>query len=295
MEGLPDGVVRIRADNPSPMTLDGTNTYVAERWVIDPGPGDERHLATVLEAAGGSVDGIVLTHDHFDHAEGAARLAAMAGGVPIRHPGAGDDAGPFEVMGAPGHSRDSVCLFRGRVCFSGDTVLGEGSVFIAADGGGLIGYLAALEALRERDLEAICPGHGPVVWDPRERITHYIEHRLEREGKVLAALEAGARTDDEILERAWADAPIDSVPMLRAAAAATLAAHLDKLRAEGRAALIRLARRDWVQTSPVRAVQGFRVVPMHMRTRHHSRKGPHPSCSPVPPAPAGCSQSSVPL
>lgn len=231
---MPAGVVRIRADNPSPMTLDGTNTYVAEGWVIDPGPDDERHLEAVLAAAGGRIEGIVLTHDHFDHSQGAPRLAALARGVPIRHPGAGDDAGPFAAIASPGHSRDSVCLLYGRICFSGDTVLGEGSVFIPGDGGGLTGYLAALERLLELELDAICPGHGPVVWDPHARVRHYIDHRLERERKVLDAIEAGARSDDEILERAWDDAPIDTVPMLRAAAAATLDAHLSKLREEGR-------------------------------------------------------------
>lgn len=224
----------MRADNPSPMTLDGTNTYVVARWVVDPGPDDEAHLRAVLGAAGGSIEGIVLTHDHFDHAQGAPRLASMAGGVPVRHPGSGDDPGPFTAVPSPGHSRDSVCLIRDRVCFAGDTILGEGSVFVPGDGGGLAGYLAALEGLLELDLDAICPGHGPVVWDPHDRIAHYIEHRLERERKVLAAIEAGARTNDEILDRAWDDAPIDSIPMLRAAAAATLDAHLEKLRADGR-------------------------------------------------------------
>lgn len=224
----------MRAGNPSPMTLDGTNTYVAAGWVVDPGPDDEAHLTAVFAAAGGVIEGIVLTHDHFDHAQGAARLAQMAGGVPVRHPGAGDDAGPFRALASPGHSRDSVCLIHGRVCFSGDTVLGEGSVFVPGDGGGLGAYLEALERLLTVELDAICPGHGPVVWDPADRVRHYIEHRLERERKVLAALEAGARGEDEILDRAWDDAPIDTVPVLRAAAAATLQAHLDKLRAEGR-------------------------------------------------------------
>jgi glyoxylase-like metal-dependent hydrolase (beta-lactamase superfamily II) len=234
VERLPDGVTRVRAQNPSPMTLDGTNTYVAAAWVIDPGPDDEAHLHAILEAAGGPLAGVILTHDHFDHAAGAERLAATAGGVPIRHPGAGDDAGPFEAVPSPGHSTDSVCLIHDGVCFTGDTVLGQGSVFVPGDGGGLVGYLAALEHLLELDFDVICPGHGPVVWNPRERIRHYIEHRLEREQKVLDALAAGARSKDEILERAWDDAPITSVPMLRAAAAATLDAHLDKLRAEGR-------------------------------------------------------------
>lgn len=234
MDRLPDGVARVRAANPSPLTLDGTNTYVAAGWVVDPGPDDERHLVAVLAAAGGRIDGIVLTHLHSDHAEGAGRLSAMAGGVPVRHPGGGDDPGPFEAVPSPGHSPDSVCLVHERLCFTGDTVLGEGSVFIPADGGGLAGYLAALERLRRLELDAILPGHGPVVWDPAERLAYYIEHRLERERKVLAALEAGARSTDEILDSAWDDAPIDTVPMLRAAAAATLEAHLDKLRAEGR-------------------------------------------------------------
>jgi glyoxylase-like metal-dependent hydrolase (beta-lactamase superfamily II) len=234
VERLPAGVLRVRADNPSPMTLDGTNTWITAGWVVDPGPNDEAHLTAVLEAAGGQVEGVVLTHDHFDHAAGAGRFAAMAGGVPVRHPGAGDPAGPFEVIPTPGHSRDSVCLMLGSVCFSGDTVLGQGSVFIPADGGGLQGYLEALERLLTLDIEVVCPGHGPVAWDAHERIAHYIEHRLERERKVLDAIASGARTNDEILERAWDDAPIDSVPMLRTAAATTLDAHLDKLRAEGR-------------------------------------------------------------
>ena len=58
----PEGVKRVRATNPSPYTLDGTNTYVVEGWVVDPGPDDDGHLERVVQAAGGSVAGIVLTH-----------------------------------------------------------------------------------------------------------------------------------------------------------------------------------------------------------------------------------------
>ena len=76
---LPDGVVRVRADNPSPLTLDGTNTYVVEGWVVDPGPADERHLERVVAAAGGTVEGILLTHAHGDHSDGAEPLAALTG------------------------------------------------------------------------------------------------------------------------------------------------------------------------------------------------------------------------
>jgi glyoxylase-like metal-dependent hydrolase (beta-lactamase superfamily II) len=127
-----------------------------------------------------------------------------------------------------------VSLLLGRVCFCGDTVLGEGSVFISPGEGSLSGYLDSLRRLRELDLETICPGHGPFVDDPRAKLDEYIEHRLERERKVIAALESGARTRDEILDQAWDDVELDAAPFLRDAAGATLQAHLEKLAEEGR-------------------------------------------------------------
>ena len=83
---IPDGVVRVRAPNPSAFTLDGTNTYVVERWVIDPGPNDTRHLDAVIAAAGDGIEGIAITHAHPDHDEGAPALAERAGGVPVVRP-----------------------------------------------------------------------------------------------------------------------------------------------------------------------------------------------------------------
>jgi glyoxylase-like metal-dependent hydrolase (beta-lactamase superfamily II) len=228
----PDGVTRVRADNPSPYTLDGTNTYVVEGWVIDPGPADEAHLGRVVEAAGGSVAGIVLTHDHPDHADGAPLLAERTG-VEVQRPAEGA-AGPFEVVPTPGHAPDHVSLLWRRVLFAGDTVLGAGSVFVAPGGGAMAAYLDSLRRLRELDLEAIAPGHGPFVWDPRAKLDEYIEHRLDRERKVLAALDAGARTRDALLDQAWDDVPFDEAPVLRIAAGVTLDAHLEKLREEGR-------------------------------------------------------------
>jgi glyoxylase-like metal-dependent hydrolase (beta-lactamase superfamily II) len=230
----PEGVVRVRAPNPSPLTLDGTNTYVTRGWVVDPGPDDRGHLDAVLGAAGGSLEGIVLTHGHFDHSDGAPLLSELAGGIPVERLGEGERAGPFEAIATPGHSEDHVCLLAGRVCFSGDTVLGEGSVFVGSDGGSMAAYMDSLERLRALDLEVICPGHGPFVWDPRAKVEEYIAHRLERERRVLDALEAGAATRDEVLDRAWDDVDFEAVPMLRFAAAATLDAHLVKLRDEGR-------------------------------------------------------------
>src|SRR4051794_11115414 len=112
------------------MTLDGSNCYVMKGWVVDPGPADPEHLDAVLEAAGGEVAGIVLTHGHPAPAAGAEPLAERTG-APVVRPGEGDDVGPFRVLATPGHSPDHVCLVAGRVCFTGDTVLGTGSVFIA--------------------------------------------------------------------------------------------------------------------------------------------------------------------
>jgi glyoxylase-like metal-dependent hydrolase (beta-lactamase superfamily II) len=221
----PAGVVRVRAPNPSPLTLDGTNTYVVGSWVVDPGPDDPGHLDAVRRAASGGIEGVVLTHGHADHAEGAAEL-----GAPVTLPGDGEEVGPFRAIATPGHSPDSVCLLAGGLCFTGDTVLGAGSVFIAPGEGSLSAYLESLRRLRGLELDVLCPGHGPYVWDPAAKLEEYIAHRLARESALLAALGAGLRTRDDLLDAAWADAP----PELRDFAALSLASHLEKLAEEGR-------------------------------------------------------------
>jgi glyoxylase-like metal-dependent hydrolase (beta-lactamase superfamily II) len=229
-EREPQGVLRVRAANPSLLTLEGTNTYLIEGWVVDPGPADPAHLEAVLAAAREGIEGIVLTHGHADHAEGADALAERAGNVTVLRPAGGEQCGPFGALATPGHSPDSVCLIAERICFTGDTVLGTGSVFIAPGEGSLSAYLASLRRLRELDLDVLCPGHGPYVWNPHEKLDEYIEHRLDRERRLLAALDAGLRTRDDLLDRAWSDTPRE----LRPAAALTLDAHLEKLAHEGR-------------------------------------------------------------
>jgi glyoxylase-like metal-dependent hydrolase (beta-lactamase superfamily II) len=234
------GVLRIRAENPGPFTLTGTNTWVIGRdpaWVVDPGPADDEHLDAVAAAVGdrGGAGGIAVTHDHRDHADGVPGLCARLGHPPVaamRLPGDvrladGDSFGPLRVVAAPGHAEDHVAFVAGPVCFTGDAVLGEGSVFVT---GSLAGYLAALRRLRGLPLEVICPGHGPPVWEPAERLDGYVAHRLDRERRLLAALADGLRDEDDLLDAVWDDAP----PALRGAAASTLAAHLEKLREEGR-------------------------------------------------------------
>ena len=75
-EREPNGVVRVRAANPSPLTLDGTNSYIVDGWIVDPGPSDAAHLQAIREAAGERIEGVVLTHSHSDHSEGAEELGA---------------------------------------------------------------------------------------------------------------------------------------------------------------------------------------------------------------------------
>src|SRR3954447_3959142 len=237
------GVELVRAGNPGPFTLSGTNTWLVGRdpcWIVDPGPALPEHTNAVAAAAErrGGVGGIVLTHGHADHTDGVAALVAATGGPPVaaaRFPADvalsdGDEAGPFTAIATPGHAPDHLAFLAGGACFTGDAVLGEGSVFVAPDPGAMSGYLAALERLRETELDVLCPGHGPEVEDPRAKLGEYIAHRLDRERRLLDALDGGGRTVDELLDAAWSDAPA----VLRPAAAVTLAAHLDKLEEEGR-------------------------------------------------------------
>ena len=225
------GVALIRAANPSALTLSGTNTWLAGRWVIDPGPALDAHQDAVA-AAVGACEGIAVTHDHSDHVEGLDALRARVGDVRVVSARAGaadgDVFGPLSVLALPGHSDDHLAFVAADVAFTGDAVLGEGSVFVS---GQLAGYLEGLRRLRELDLAVLCPGHGDPIWAPRAKLDAYLEHRLDRERRLLAALERGLRSEDELLDAAWADAP-DS---LRPFAAVSLRAHLEKLREEGRA------------------------------------------------------------
>jgi glyoxylase-like metal-dependent hydrolase (beta-lactamase superfamily II) len=227
-------VALIRADNPSPLTLTGTNTWVAGRWVVDPGPALDAHLDAVAAelAARGGAEGIAVTHDHEDHVEGLEALLGRVGDVPVvsARGGAadGDVVGPLRVLALPGHSDDHLAFVAGRAAFVGDAVLGEGSVFVSAE---LAKNLDGLRRLRELDLAVLCPGHGPPIWDVKAKLDAYLEHRLNRERRLLAALERGLSSEDELLDAAWDDAPAE----LRPFAAVSLRAHLEKLRAEGRA------------------------------------------------------------
>jgi glyoxylase-like metal-dependent hydrolase (beta-lactamase superfamily II) len=238
-----DEIVGIRAANPGPFTLSGTNSWIVGRdpaYVVDPGPALEAHLAALfseLETRGG-LAGIALTHDHIDHAEAVAEVRRRFPDVPLAGARGAVDVtlsegsvfGPLEAMRTPGHAPDHIAFIAGRAALTGDAVLGEGSVFISPDPGALASYLDALRRLRARRLDVLCPGHGPLVHDVVAKLDGYIAHRLDRERRLIGALAAGKRTVRGLLDEVWDDAPAN----LRPAATVTLAAHLDKLADEGR-------------------------------------------------------------
>ena len=247
-------VTRVLAPNPSPLTLEGTNTFVvaepdaATVVVIDPGPDDRGHAEAVVQACGGRpVELVLLTHTHVDHAEGArafadrvgAPLAAMAdgwstAGAPDLASGAPVAAAGLELrpLPTPGHAADHCCfeLAAERAVFTGDHVLGRGTTVVEWPGGDMADYLASLELLRDRRPERLYPGHGPMVSDAVERVEGYLAHRRDREAQVLAALAAGDRTPGEVVARVYA--AVD--PALHPAAELSVSAHLAKLVAEGR-------------------------------------------------------------
>jgi glyoxylase-like metal-dependent hydrolase (beta-lactamase superfamily II) len=223
----------VLAPNPSPMTLDGTNTWVIAEpgssavVVVDPGPDDEGHLRRVLDAAcagGRHVAQVVLTHGHLDHSAGAARLAELSGAPvaaldPAHRLGSeGFAAGAvldvagceLRVVATPGHTADSLSLLLAAdgALLTGDTVLGRGTTVIAADGS-LGDYLRTLDELRsiadDAGLQVLLPGHGPLLRDPAGVIDYYIAHRGERLDQVRAALAAGARTPAEVVAIVYAD------------------------------------------------------------------------------------------
>ena len=178
-----------------------------------------------------------------DHAGAAAALAARTGAEVLRFGPGGAVVEGFELEGTefrllalhtPGHSSDHVCwlLEEERMLFSGDTVIDGSTVVIAPPDGDMAAYIASLERLgtRRLRLRSIAPGHGGVIEDPAARIAGYLSHRLNREADVVAGLEAGAVTVDQLVERIY----VGLDPALLPAAAQTVHAHLVKLAAEGR-------------------------------------------------------------
>ncbi len=250
-------VLTVRAPNPGPMTLEGTNTMLVGDAtgcvVIDPGCDDAAHLAEVVAQGAhlGGISAIIVTHGHMDHRGGATDLAALAGapifaamptpdGVPEASQalaeGSTISAGQhtLTVMLTPGHRFDHCCLWHAPSgdLFAGDLMAGRGTVVIASPEGEMAAYLASLRRIQALPVRLIWPGHGPVITDPADRIAYYIAHRLEREAQVVTALidAASPQTLAALVPIVYRDTP----PAMYAWAARSLQAHLLKLAAEGR-------------------------------------------------------------
>jgi glyoxylase-like metal-dependent hydrolase (beta-lactamase superfamily II) len=229
---MTDDIERITAPNPSPMTLEGTNTYLVGRdpaVVIDPGPDDAGHIEAVRQAAAarGGIGTVLLTHGHGDHSDGVGSLgiepARIEDGVTV--------AG-LRAIATPGHAADHFCFLLGKACFTGDLILGMGSTIVGPrdTGGSLLDYMRSLERLQQLDLDVLYPGHGPEIHDPQAKIAEYVEHRMMRERRLVAALDRGERSRAALLAEVWDDVP----DQLRGPAAIAMEAHLEKLQDEGR-------------------------------------------------------------
>jgi len=245
-------VRRICADNPGIMTGPGTNTYligVDEIAVIDPGPADDAHLDAVAGCGGDRIRWILLTHTHPDHGPGAiglkertgAEILAFESRDGIEVDGTLADGDMVEgtewrltAVHTPGHASNHLCflLEEERCLFTGDHVMDGSTVVIKPPDGDMAAYLASLEKIRAMRLTMLAPAHGHPIEDPKARIDWYLQHRVEREAAIAAALtEAGSATIDELVATVYTDVDAERHPIARH----SVFAHLLKLRDEGTA------------------------------------------------------------
>jgi glyoxylase-like metal-dependent hydrolase (beta-lactamase superfamily II) len=226
----------VLAPNPSPWTLDGTNTWLLTAtgsdvaFVVDPGPDHAGHQAQIRRAADERdvrIAQVLLTHGHIDHAEGARSFAEALGvGVraldPVHRLGSeglvdGDvvDGGDWgvHVVGTPGHSLDSVSFLvpHDGSILTGDTVLGRGTSLVAWPDGRLGDYLDSLRRLRDladaSAVDRLLPGHGPVLSSPGSVIDAYLAHRQARLEEVRSVVASGVTVAAEIVAVVYADVP----------------------------------------------------------------------------------------
>jgi len=257
-----DRVVVALGQNPSAFTGPGTNTYLvgtgARRILLDTGDGRDAYLPILeqaLERAGcEGLQEIVLTHGHPDHIGGTESIINRFGDVKVsKRPWPEIDATyPFEItpiddgcrietegatlrgFHAPGHCPDHLCfvLEEEGAVFSGDNVLGIGTTVIPAESGSLTEYMASLELLEAEEPTRIYPAHGPCIQNGKAKVRQYIEHRIEREAQILAAMGADLRSVIDIVRVVYAAYPEALYP----AAGQSVTSHLIKLELEGRVA-----------------------------------------------------------
>jgi glyoxylase-like metal-dependent hydrolase (beta-lactamase superfamily II)/8-oxo-dGTP pyrophosphatase MutT (NUDIX family) len=246
-----------------------TNAYLVggeETVLIDPGcrDGDElrRLEAALVDLArrhGQRVRAIWLTHHHPDHVGGVAAIRRALGVPALAHPATaerltaagirldgeltdgeriplagrrGEPAVTVRVIHTPGHARGHLCFYEEATgsLVAGDMVAGLGTVVIDPPEGDMDEYLGSLEKLRALAPKTLFPAHGPAIKNAKAKLSEYIEHRLWREGKVLAAWEAGRRTAQAMLPEVYDDVPEAAWPL----AERQIEAHLERLRRSGR-------------------------------------------------------------
>ena len=249
---LAPGVHRLIAPNPGMMTGPGTNTYILgdkEVAVIDPGPVIDSHIELICELSPGPINWILVTHTHPDHSPAVASLAERTGaeklGRPapdgqhqdktfkpdrILHDGDIFETAEFEleVMHTPGHASNHLCYLHAEIkwLITGDHIINGSTVVIDPPDGNMVDYLSSLERLLDKELKVIAPGHGDPIDSPYEAIDWIIKHRLEREAKVVAKLEAHPNsTISELLPHVYGDVQEN----LFGVAERSLLAHLLKL------------------------------------------------------------------
>ena len=258
-------VQRLTAPNPGVMTGPGTNSYLVGDphtgyVAIDPGPADSEHLQRLWRAAGCDIRTIVCTHSHPDHSPGAAPLQALCANKPpilglasrptarahseftpdrelqdgecITLQGAGSSH-TLRVLHTPGHAANHVCLVleEDGLLFSGDHILNGSTTVIDPPDGHMGDYLNSLDVLAatcaQFDAEFILPAHGHVLGFAPQAIAQLKAHRLKREAKIAAAMQALPNgTLQQWVEHAYADVP----PRLWPVAARSLQAHVDHIR-----------------------------------------------------------------
>lgn len=252
----PGYIGKFTADNPGIMTLQGTNQYVVGKdhaVVIDVALTADSNLDGIIEqveAIGAKkIEKILLTHIHSDHCAGALALRKRCGaklGIHRSRRGylGGEDfqyddndriafgGGELQVLHTPGHESGHCCFYEGgdKVLFSGDNILGYGTAVIRPPDGDMTDYMKTLERLLGFDIRLILPGHGPLIGRPEAKIREYIQHRLEREQQVIAALKSGRHTIGDITQMIYADVSA----ALQRVAEFSVQAHLEKLMREGR-------------------------------------------------------------
>ncbi len=235
-----------------------TNSYLigqSEMAMIDAGLWDEEGIKILMDyiekGEARRLCWLFLTHWHPDHCQGVEKIKEKTGckvGIHANEVGKiapfsidlvlhhGDrficDDHELEVIHTPGHSSGHCCFFLRscQVLFTGDHILGEGTSIIVPPDGDMALYIDSLTRLLAFPVEICCPGHGPVVWEAKEKINEYLEHRKERELAVLEAVRAGLNRPGEIVKRVYTDVP----ESFHALACFSVEAHLVKLEGEGK-------------------------------------------------------------